>query len=67
MAEAVVSGLNPAACRGPDTTTEVINQPTLGQPLEERDRASKRGAITRDGYEKTKKGTLEKAARAEHR
>ncbi len=66
---AVVFGLNMAACCGPDTTevkkTEIINQPTVGQQLEDLEKAYKNGAITKEEYEKTKKGILEKAAPAE--
>lgn len=70
VALAVVFGLNMAACCGPDTTTEVkkteiINQPTVGQQLEDLEKAYKSGAITKEEYEKTKKGILEKAAPAE--
>ena len=66
---AVVFALNMAACCGPDTTevkkTEVINQPTVGQQLEDLDKAYKNGAITKEEYEKTRKGILEKSAPAE--
>jgi hypothetical protein len=68
---AVVFALNMAACCGPDTTTtevkktEIINQPTVGQQLEDLDKAYKNGAITKEEYEKTKKGILEKSAPAE--
>ncbi|MCK7485438.1 MAG: SHOCT domain-containing protein [Bacillus subtilis] len=56
---AVVFALNMAACCGPDNTTEVkktevINQPTVGQQLEDLDKAYKNGAITKEEYEKTK-------------
>ena len=67
---AIVFGLTIAACCGPATTTEVkkteiINQPTVGQQIEDLDKAYKNGAITKEEYEKTKKGILEKAAPAE--
>jgi len=66
---AVVFALNMAACCGPDTTevkkTEIISQPTVGQQLEDLDKAYKNGAITKEEYEKTKKGILEKSAPAE--
>jgi hypothetical protein len=66
---AVVFGLSMVACCGPDTTevkkTEIINQPTVGQQLEDLEKAYKNGAITKEEYEKTKKGILEKAAPAE--
>ena len=67
---AVVFGLSMVACFGPDNTTEIkkteiINQPTVGQQIEDLDKAYKNGAITKEEYEKTKKGILEKAAPAE--
>jgi hypothetical protein len=66
---AFVFAFNMAACCGPDTTevkkTEVISQPTVGQQLEDLDKAYKNGAITKEEYEKTKKGILEKAAPTE--
>ena len=67
---AVVFGLTIAACCGPDTTTEVkkteiINQPTVGQQLEDLEKAYKNGAINKEEYEKTKQGILQKAAPAE--
>ena len=66
---AVVFALNMAACCGPDTTevkkTEIISPPTVGQQLEDLDKAYKNGAITKEEYEKTKKGILEKSAPAE--
>ena len=67
---AVVFALNMAACCGPDNTTdikktEIINQPTVGQQLEDLEKAYKNGAITKEEYEKTKKGILDKAAPAE--
>ncbi len=67
---AVVFGLSMVACCGPDNTTEIkkteiINQPTVGQQLEDLEKAYKNGAITKEEYEKTKKGILDKAAPAE--
>ncbi len=67
---AVVFGLGVVACCGPDNATEikkteVINQPTIGQQLEDLDKAYKNGAINKEEYEKTRKGILEKAAPAE--
>jgi hypothetical protein len=63
---AVVFALNMAACCGPDTTTtevkktEIINQPTVGQQLEDLDKAYKNGAITKEEYEKTKQDILKR-------
>jgi uncharacterized membrane protein len=67
---AVVFALNMAACCGPDNTTdikktEIINQPTVGQQLEDLEKAYKNGAITKEEYEKTRKGILDKAAPTE--
>lgn len=67
---AIIFGIGIAACCGPDNTTEVkkteiINQPTVGQQLEDLEKAYKNGAINKEEYEKTKKGILEKAAPAE--
>lgn len=66
---AVVFALNMVACCGPDTTevkkTEIISPPTVGQQLEDLDKAYKNGAITKEEYEKTKKGILEKSAPTE--
>jgi uncharacterized membrane protein len=63
---AVVFALNMAACCGPDTTevkkTEVINQPTVGQQLEDLDKAYKNGAITKEEYDKTKQDILNRVA-----
>jgi hypothetical protein len=54
-----------AACCGPDNTTEVkkteiINQPTVGQQLEDLDKAYKNGAITKEEYDKTKQDILKR-------
>jgi len=62
---AVVFALNMAACCGPDNTTEVkktevINQPTVGQQLEDLDKAYKNGAITKEEYDKTKQDILKR-------
>ena len=67
---AVVFALNMAACCGPDNTTEVkktevINQPTVGQQLEDLDKAYKNGAITKEEYDKTKKDILEQSRAAD--
>ena len=64
---AVVFALNMAACCGPDNTTEVkktevINQPTVGQQLEDLDKAYKNGAITKEEYDKTKQDILNRVA-----
>jgi len=61
---AVVFALNMAACCGPDNTevkkTEIINQPTVGQQLEDLDKAYKNGAITKEEYDKTKQDILKR-------
>ena len=63
---AVVFALNMAACCGPDTTevkkTEIISQPTVGQQLEDLDKAYKNGAITKEEYDKTKQDILNRVA-----
>ena len=63
---AVVFALNMAACCGPDTTevkkTEVISQPTVGQQLEDLDKAYKSGSITKQEYDKLKQDIMNKAA-----
>lgn len=66
----IVFGLSVVACCGPDNTTEIkkteiINQPTVGQQLEDLEKAFKNGAITKEEYDKAKKGILEKAGPAE--
>ena len=64
---AVVFALNMAACCGPDNTTEVkkteiISPPTVGQQLEDLDKAYKNGAITKEEYDKTKQDILNRVA-----
>ena len=59
---AVVFALNMAACCGPDNTTEVkktevISPPTVGQQLEDLDKAYKNGSITKQEYDKTQDKT----------
>jgi hypothetical protein len=63
MIMAAVFVLGMAACCGHDEEikkTEVINQPTIGQQLDDLDKAYKNGAITKEEYDKVKKGILEK-------
>ena len=63
---AVVFALNIAACCGSDKTvekqTQVINQPTVGEQMDDLDKAYKNGSITKEEYEKLKKGIMDKAA-----
>jgi hypothetical protein len=63
---AVVFALNMAACCGPDTTeikkTEIISQPTIGQQMEDLDKAYKSGSITKQEYDKLRQDIMNKAA-----
>jgi uncharacterized membrane protein len=63
---AVVFTLNMAACCGPDTTeikkTEIISQPTIGQQMEDLDKAYKSGSITKQEYDKLRQDIMNKAA-----
>jgi hypothetical protein len=63
---AVVFALNIAACCGPDTTeikkTEIISQPTIGQQMEDLDKAYKSGSITKQEYDKLRQDIMNKAA-----
>jgi hypothetical protein len=65
---AVVFALNMAACCGPDTTTtevkktEIISPPTVGQQMEDLDKAYKSGSITKPEYDKLKQDIMNKAA-----
>ncbi|HTZ40201.1 MAG TPA: SHOCT domain-containing protein [Syntrophales bacterium] len=63
----VVFALNIAACCGGGTTvqekqTQVISQPTVGDQLDDLDKAYKNGAITKEEYDKLKKDIMNKAA-----
>lgn len=64
---AVVFAFTIAACCGGGTTvqekqTQVISQPTVGDQLDDLDKAYKNGAITKDEYDKLKKDIMNKAA-----
>jgi hypothetical protein len=64
---AIVFGLNMAACCGGGTTVEtksVVKEVTVGEQMEDLDKAYKSGAITREEYDKLKKGIMDKAAPA---
>ncbi len=65
---AIVFALNIAACCGGHSTTvqekqtEVISQPTVGDQLQDLDKAYKNGAITKEEYDKLKQDIMNKAA-----
>jgi len=64
---AIVFGLNIVACCGGDKTvqekqTQVISQPTVGDQLQDLDKAYKNGSITKEEYEKLKQDIINKAA-----
>jgi len=64
----IILGLNIAACCGPDAntdvkTTQIINQPTVGQQLEDLDKAYKNGALTKEEYEKVRKDIIERGGK----
>jgi hypothetical protein len=65
---AVVFALNIAACCGGGKTTvqekqtQVISQPTVGEQLDDLDKAYKNGSITKEEYDKLKKNIMDKAA-----
>ncbi len=64
MMLAVVFVLGMAACCGHDTDvkqTEIINQPTIGQQLDDLEKAYKNGSITKEEYDKVRKTVLDKA------
>lgn len=64
MILAVVFVFTMAACCGHDTDvkqTEIINQPTIGQQLDDLDKAYKYGSITKEEYDKVRKTILDKA------
>ena len=62
----VVFALNIAACCGGDKTvekqTQVISQPTVGEQLDDLDKAYKNGSITKEEYDKLKKDIMNKAS-----
>ena len=64
---AVVFALNIAACCGSDKTTvqekqTQVVQPTVGDQLQDLDKAYKNGSITKEEYEKLKQDIINKAA-----
>ncbi len=65
---AIVFVLNIAACCGGHHTTaqekqtEIISQPTVGDQMQDLDKAYKNGAITKEEYEKLKQDIMNKAA-----
>ena len=62
---AIVFGLNMAACCGGGTTVEtksVVNQAPVGEQMESLDKAYKSGAITKEEYDKLKKGIMDRVA-----
>ena len=64
---AVVFALNIAACCGSDKTTvekqtQVISQPTVGEQMDDLDKAYKNGSITKQEYDKLKQDIMNKAA-----
>jgi hypothetical protein len=65
---AMIFALNVAACCGNGKTTtekkEIISAPTVGQQLEDLDKAYKTGSITKEEYDKLRKEVMDKAAQA---
>ncbi len=65
---AIILLLNIAACCGGDKTTvqekqtQVISQPTVGEQMQDLDKAYKNGAITKEEYDKLKQDIMNKAA-----
>jgi hypothetical protein len=64
---AVVFIFNIAACCGDEGTTvqkqtQVINQPTVGDQLQDLDKAYKSGSITKEEYEKLRQDIMTKGA-----
>ena len=64
---AIVFGLNITACCGGGGKTtvdqkQIVNQPTVGQQLEDLEKAYKNGAITKEEYEQLRKTIMDKAA-----
>ncbi len=65
---AMIFALNVTACCGNGKTTteqkQVISAPTVGQQLEDLDKAYKTGSITKEEYEKLRKDIMDKAAQS---
>ncbi len=65
---AIFFALNVAACCGNGKTTtetkEVMSAPTVGQQLEDLDKAYKTGSITKEEYEKLRKDIMDKAGQS---
>ncbi len=68
MLTAFFFALNVVACCGNGKTTtetkEVMSAPTVGQQLEDLDKAYKTGSITKEEYEKLRKDIMDKAAQS---
>jgi hypothetical protein len=62
----VVFALNITACCGGGSTTEkqtqIISQPTVGEQMDDLDKAYKNGSITKPEYDKLKQDIMNKAA-----
>jgi hypothetical protein len=64
---AIAFALNVAACCGggnnvQEKQTQVTSQPTVGDQLQDLDKAYKSGAITKEEYDKLRKDVMDKAA-----
>ncbi len=64
---AVVFALSISACCGSDKTTvekqtQVISPPTVGEQMDDLDKAYKNGSITKQEYDKLKQDIMNKAA-----
>jgi hypothetical protein len=68
MLMAMAFALNLTACCGSDNNVkekqpQVTSQPTVGDQLQDLDKAYKNGAITKEEYEKLKKDIMDKASK----
>ena len=64
---AIAFALNLTACCGDgnntkEKQTQITSQPTVGDQLQDLDKAYKSGAITKEEYEKLKKDIMDKAS-----